>query len=154
MAGDTTSCTSADSPPETTVRILHLEDSQADAELIQEMLTDLAARHSRPKAFLRAYARTMADWMQESGFQSGCPIATTLLETAPRSPSITQAGQRAIDGWIEVIAGVLVKGGMAPGRARSRAQLIIATMEGALILARVRQSTRPILDVASLVEGP
>ena len=40
MAGDTTSRTSADSPPEKTVRILHLEDSQADAELIQEMLTE------------------------------------------------------------------------------------------------------------------
>jgi hypothetical protein len=34
--------------------------------------------------------------------------------------------------------------------ARERARLIIAAMEGALILARVRQSTRPILDVAKL----
>ncbi|MEE8494334.1 MAG: response regulator, partial [Nitrospirales bacterium] len=40
MAGDTTSRTFADSPPEKTVRILHLEDSQPDAELIQEMLTE------------------------------------------------------------------------------------------------------------------
>ncbi|MEN8184438.1 MAG: TetR/AcrR family transcriptional regulator [Myxococcota bacterium] len=124
------------------------------AGMIEEMLTDLAVRHPNPKAFLRAYARTMADWMEESGFQSGCPIATTLLETAPRSPSITEAGQRAIDGWIAVVAGVLAKAGMAPRRARSRAQLVIAAMEGALILARVRRSKRPILDVASLIEGP
>ncbi len=120
--------------------------------MIQEMLSDLATRHREPKAFLRAYSRTMAGWMEESGFQSGCPIATTLLETAPRSSAITTAGEHAIDGWIEVIAGVFGTAGMARRDARTRAQLVVAAMEGALILARVRQSTRPILDVAKLIE--
>ena len=89
--------------------------------------------------------------MEESGFHSGCPVATTLLETAPQSPSITQAGRRAIDGWIDVIAGVLVGGGTERRAARRHAQMIVAAMEGALILSRVRRSTRPILDVATLV---
>ncbi len=123
------------------------------AGMVHEMLTDLAARHSEPKAFLRAYARTMAGWMEESEFRSGCPIATTLLETAPASPTMTASGLRAIEGWIDVVAGVLAKGGAAPRKARSQAQLVIAAMEGALILARVRQSTRPILDVARLIES-
>jgi TetR/AcrR family transcriptional regulator, lmrAB and yxaGH operons repressor len=120
-------------------------------ERIHEMLSDLATRHAEPNAFLRAYCRVMAGWMAESGFRSGCPIATTLLETAPQSPSITAAGARAIDGWIDVIGGVLVRGGMARREARSRAQVVIAAMEGALILSRVRRSTRPILDVAKLI---
>jgi AcrR family transcriptional regulator len=119
--------------------------------MIRQMLSDLAARHDEPKAFLRAYCRVMAGWMEESGFRSGCPIATTLLETAPQSPSITAAGQRAIDGWIDVIGGVLAKGGMELREARSRAQLVVAAMEGALILSRIRLSTRPILDVARLI---
>jgi TetR/AcrR family transcriptional repressor of lmrAB and yxaGH operons len=118
--------------------------------MVREMLGDLAARHVEPDAFLRGYCKTMAGWMEESRFRSGCPIATTLLETAPESPAITAAGQRAIDGWIEVIAGVLARGGLDPREAKTRAQLVIAAMEGALILARVRQSTRPILDVAKL----
>ena len=120
--------------------------------MIRQMLSDLAARHRQPKAFVRAYARTMADWMEESGFESGCPIATTLLETAPRSPGITSAGVDAIDSWIEVIAGVLVDAGATSRDARSQAQLVVAAMEGALILARVRQSTRPILDVGKLIQ--
>ncbi len=119
--------------------------------LIHEMLSGLAARHSDPKVFLRAYCKVMAGWMEESGFRSGCPIATTLLETAPQSPTITATGQRAIDEWIDVIAGVLANDGMERREARSRAQLIIAAMEGALILSRVRLSTKPILDVARLV---
>jgi TetR/AcrR family transcriptional repressor of lmrAB and yxaGH operons len=94
----------------------------------------------------------MAGWMEESGFQSGCPIATTLLETAPRSPTITTAGGHAIDGWIEVIVGVFTNGGVPRRDARIRAQLVVSAMEGALIVARVRQSTRPILDVAKLLD--
>jgi AcrR family transcriptional regulator len=121
------------------------------AGMIRELLADLAARHRQPKAFLRAYCKVMAGWMEESGFQSGCPIATTLLETAPQSPSITAAGRRAVDGWIEVVAGVLANGGMERREAWSTAQLIVAAMEGALILSRIRLSTRPILDVANLI---
>ena len=119
--------------------------------MIRDLLADLAARHADPKAFARAWCRVMAGWMEESGFRSGCPIATTLLETAPASPAITAAGQRAVDGWIEVVAGVLVEDGMERREARTRAQLVVAAMEGALILSRIRQSTRPILDVAKLV---
>ena len=118
--------------------------------MIREMLSDLAARHRESKPFLRAYCKVMAGWMQESGFRSGCPVATTLLETAPQSPSITAAGRRAVDEWIEIVAGVLEKGGIERREARNRAQLIIAAMEGALILSRIRLSARPILDVAKL----
>jgi TetR/AcrR family transcriptional repressor of lmrAB and yxaGH operons len=119
--------------------------------LMREMLEGVAARHPEPKAFLRGYCATMAGWMRESRFQSGCPIATTLLETVPQSPAITAAGARAIDGWIAVVAGVLVRAGWKRAEARRRGELIVAAMEGALILARVRRSARPILDVANLL---
>jgi len=119
--------------------------------MVRGMLIDLAEHHRDPKLFVRAYCRTMAGWMEESDFRSGCPIATVVLETAPWSRAITTAGNRAFDGWIEVIAGVLARAGTERREARSRAQAIVAAMEGALILARVRRSTRPILDVAKLV---
>lgn len=118
--------------------------------LIREMLEGHAAKHAAPGAFLRAYCRTMAGWMKESDFRSGCPVATTLLETAPASPAITAAGAQAIDGWIEVIGGVFERAGTERREARAKAQLVIAAMEGALLLARVRRATRPILDVAKL----
>jgi len=120
-------------------------------DAMREMLEQHAARHADPRAFLRAYCRTMAGWMKESDFRSGCPVATTLLETAPASQSITAAGERAIDGWIDVIAGVLERDGLERSAARSRAQLVVAAMEGALLLARVRRSARPILDVAQMI---
>lgn len=118
--------------------------------LVREMLEGHAAKHAEPAAFLRAYCRTMAGWMEESDFRSGCPVATTLLETAPASPAITTAGAHAIDGWIDVIGGVFERAGVERREARTKAQLVVAAMEGALLLARVRRATRPILDVAKL----
>jgi len=118
--------------------------------LMREMLEGHAAKHTDPVPFLRAYCRTMAGWMKESDFRSGCPVATTLLETAPTSAAITAAGARAIDGWIDVIGGVYVRAGTERREAHTKAQLVVAAMEGALLLARVRRSTRPILDVARL----
>jgi TetR/AcrR family transcriptional repressor of lmrAB and yxaGH operons len=118
--------------------------------LVAEMLTELAAKHSQPNAFVSGYCKVMAGWMRESQFRSGCPIATTMLETAPQSPSITAAGVRAIDTWVRIISGVFERSGMPAREAATRAQLLVAAMEGALLLARIRQSTRPILDVAKL----
>ena len=105
--------------------------------LMREELSELAARHREPRAFLRAYCRTMAGWMEESGFGSGCPIATTLLENAPQSAAITETGEAAIDSWIDAVAEVFQRGAGDRREARTRAQLVIAAMEGALLLARV-----------------
>ena len=75
-------------------------------EMVAEALEQLAAKHQSPSAFIVAYCKQYADWMEESGFQSGCPIATTLLETAPLSEPITAAGIAAVDSWIEIIGSV------------------------------------------------
>jgi TetR/AcrR family transcriptional repressor of lmrAB and yxaGH operons len=119
------------------------------ARLMGEMLADLAKRHKTPAAFVKAYCRTMARWMEESDFRSGCPIATTMLETAPHAPGLTKAGVAALDHWIDIIAPVLATKGVAAKEARAKAQLLIATMEGALLIARIRQSPAPINDIAA-----
>lgn len=118
-------------------------------DLIAQMLSGLAERHKQPKAFVKAYCEVMAGWMQESEFRSGCPIATTMLETAPHSPALTEAGNRAIDRWIDIAASVFIGAGASQREAKTKAQLLIASMEGALLLARMRQSPKPILDVAT-----
>jgi TetR/AcrR family transcriptional regulator, lmrAB and yxaGH operons repressor len=117
-------------------------------DMIGEMLTAHAARHpADPGRFVEAYGNTLAQWMEESGFRSGCPIATTLLETTPGSEPMRRRGQAVFDGWIDIIAGVYRNSGMHKAQALGRAQSLIAAMEGALILARVRRSTTPIRAV-------
>lgn len=118
-------------------------------ELVAELLTELGEKHAGdPRGFVAAYCRTMADWMEESAYRSGCPIATTMLETVPASKALTQAGGDILDAWIVIASKVFADSGLSTSQARQRAQFLIAAMEGALIVARIRQSKRPILDVA------
>lgn len=122
-------------------------------ELVTELLQELAARHDGDApAFVAAYCRTMAGWMEESGFQSGCPIATTLLETVPQSPALTAAGAQVLDTWCEVIGGVFRSAGVPAADCRERAELLIAAVEGALLVARVRRSPDPIVNVAQALD--
>jgi len=117
-------------------------------DLICKTLTDLARLHPEPKEFIAAYCGVLAGWMEESGFRSGCPIATTMLETAPQSAILTEAGEKAMDRWIGLIAQVFIASGMPPEKACAQAELAVAAIEGALIIARIRQSPAPILEVA------
>ncbi|MGH0033809.1 MAG: TetR/AcrR family transcriptional regulator [Myxococcota bacterium] len=119
--------------------------------LVAETLETLAKQHRSAKTFVRAYCRQYADWMEESGFQSGCPIATTLLEEAPRSAPITAAGRAAIDSWIAIIGEVYARAGASPVEAKRQARFTISALEGALILSRVTRSRDPILDVGHVV---
>jgi AcrR family transcriptional regulator len=99
-------------------------------------------------SMIRAYCRLLAGWMAKSGFRDGCPIATTLLESAPQSAGMAAAGREAFAGWCAVIARVLLRDGFREAEARRLATLAVSSIEGALILARVEASARPIEDVA------
>ena len=46
-------------------------------------------------AMMQAYCRLLVGWMAKSGFRDGCPISTTLLESAPQSQGIALAGREA-----------------------------------------------------------
>ena len=119
---------------------------ELSGELVAESREELAAEHATPEAFVAAYFRLYARWMKESKFRSGCPIATTLLETAPLSKPIRSAELAAFEKWTRIIASVFERAGVGARPARQRAELAIAALEGALILARVTRSVEPILN--------
>lgn len=114
---------------------------------VAKTLEQLSEQHGSTAALMKAYGRLLVGWMAESGFSDGCPITTTLLETAPASPPITAAGREAFASWRDVLARSLIRDGFTDAGARRMATLTIASLEGALILARVEQSAKPITEV-------
>ena len=111
-------------------------------------LEQLEQAHSSAASMILAYCELLAGWMAKSGFRDGCPIATTLLESAPQSAEMAAAGREAFAGWCAVIARALVRDGFGEAEARRLSTLTVSSLEGALILARVEASARPIEDVA------
>jgi len=111
-------------------------------------LEKLEREHRTAAAMMRAYCRLLVGWMAKSGFRDGCPISTTLLESAPQSPEIAIAGREAFANWRAVIARALLRDGFSRQEARRLSTLAISALEGSLILARVDCSAGPIEDVA------
>ena len=111
-------------------------------------LEKLEKEHRTAAAMMQAYCRLLAGWMTKSGFRDGCPIATTLLESAPQSEAIALAGREAFAEWRAVIARALIRDGFSKQEARRLSTLAVSALEGSLILARVECSSEPIEDIA------
>lgn len=124
--------------------------------VVAKTLAELRAKHGSAADMLRAYGQLLAGWMADAGHREGCPIATTLLETTPQSQPIALAGQQAFANWRQAFVEQLQADGVAPERAQRLAQLMLITVEGAMLMARVEASSQPITqacdDLAQLIE--
>lgn len=85
--------------------------------------------------------------MQRSDFRAGCPIAAVALDLAPDDERLHEVVESAFRDWRRVLVRSLQRDGLAEPQARRLASFVIATVEGALLLARVERSLRPIDDI-------
>lgn len=86
--------------------------------------------------------------LQASEMEAGCPIVAAILGRS-EAPAAGQAAAEAVDDWRSVLADRLVGSGADPDTARSLATLVIAAIEGAVILALASGSTDALDDVGS-----
>ena len=115
---------------------------------VAETMAKLVSETSSTADLLRAHARLLSGWMRKSGFRDGCPITTVLLELAPKDRRVAEAGRKAYASRIDVIRSKLITDGFSPIRAERIAILYVATLQGALIQARVERSGTPIETAA------
>ena len=110
---------------------------------IEEMV-DQAARHADdPGSLVRALAQIMASRLERSGYQSGCAIATMVLELAPRDEEFSADFDSVFARWRAALITRFEPLGLGPDRAAALAGLTISAIEGALILSRAARSTEP-----------
>ena len=107
-------------------------------------LDALLANHPDPIEATRRWMLGATSRLSDTGFGSGCPLATVALETTPDDPALREALARAFSTLRERIALALEQHGEPQAQARGIAALIVATYEGGLLQARVAQSTEPI----------
>lgn len=111
------------------------------------------AKRSVPSELL---AGIVAGWKEDllhEGFEAGCPLVAAAADVLATNIALRQVIDRAFADWQEPLAGALVQTGVPKRRASSLAVLIISALEGAIVLARVRQDVKP-LDVVNMELGP
>ena len=122
------------------------------AEIAAAIDGALSASPDVPSA-IRAFAAFYEARLAASDFRDGCPIATTALEAAALdAPAVEQACDDAIAAWESLLAARLAAAGHRPERARGLATFIVAALEGALLLAKVRRSAEPLRSTAACLE--
>ena len=91
----------------------------------------------------------LANFLTESDFQRGCPLATVALDTAAESEPIREACADGYASWHGVLAGYLARQGLPDERAVELATIVLAAIEGGLLLARTRRDLGPLRAVAT-----
>jgi len=91
---------------------------------------------------------TIRQGVVDSDFRYSCPIAAAAYAPAD-SDRVRDAAGAAFADWRGAIADVLVEEGRPADAARGLAGFMVATVEGALVVARATRSTEP-LDQAAV----
>ncbi len=108
--------------------------------------TAAALADGDPVSAIATFGRWWTTTLESSDYQAGCVIAAAALE-GEREPTVHAAAAAAFATWEDVFRDALQEHGVSAVRARSLATLVIAAIEGAVILARATQTTTPLSRV-------
>src|SRR5260221_2590591 len=96
-----------------------------------EELVDEAARHADdPGSLVRALAQILAGRFESSGYQSGCAIATMVLEIAPGDEDFSADFDRVFARWRAALVTHFVPLAVTPDPAQVLAGLTTSTLNG------------------------
>ena len=105
-----------------------------------------------PLAAVRMFTETWTELLEDSDFGEGCPVVAAALEGA--GTAARAAAAEAFAAWEGLITDALLRqlGEAHRARAESLATLVIASIEGAVVLARAQRRVEPLRRVAAELE--
>ncbi|WP_045824596.1 TetR/AcrR family transcriptional regulator [Williamsia herbipolensis] len=81
-----------------------------------------------------------------SDFEAGCPVTAAAMARSV-APAAADAAATIFDTWRAVLADALTRRQVAESRATTLATMIVAAVEGAVLMAVAQQSMTPLTDV-------
>ncbi|WP_395297749.1 TetR/AcrR family transcriptional regulator [Kitasatospora hibisci] len=124
---------------------------------IEELLRSLAREGTDAATIIGQLTELFTARLEASDYTKGCPIATVGLEVAGSNEALRRTCAEVYNSWQQVITERLAAQGFGPAEAETTSGQALALLEGAVLLARVRRSRRPLDDaryaVASLLKA-
>jgi AcrR family transcriptional regulator len=90
--------------------------------------------------------------LQRTDFAEGCAVATVALDAAAAHEALATATGRALRGWIDRFAQALEAEGRSAPEAHGLATLIIAAIEGTIVIGKGERSTEPLVAVQAVLQ--
>jgi TetR/AcrR family transcriptional regulator, lmrAB and yxaGH operons repressor len=110
------------------------------------LLDDLDRTLTEAESLQEAISLIVAPWrlvLVDHDFAVGCPLAATVVDAADNDDLRAHANE-LLARWQAVVAGIYAKFGDPPAVAKEQSTMLLAALEGALILARAQRSTDPL----------
>jgi len=114
---------------------------------LAELFVELERTVSEAETFAGAIGEIVAPWrylLVEHDFALGCPLAATVVDTGVANPDLRVHVGEMLARYQAAVASVYVKFGDPPAHAAEQSTVLLAALEGALILARARRDTEPL----------
>jgi TetR/AcrR family transcriptional repressor of lmrAB and yxaGH operons len=119
--------------------------------IVLERIRHNLAQIEQPAEAIRSFIMNIALGVERSGFRTGGPITTIALETASTSEVLREECQRIYAAWQAAFEQKLLTGNITKERAEDMAAMIIASIEGGVILCRTSQSRKPLERIAQAI---
>ncbi|MDQ7908333.1 TetR/AcrR family transcriptional regulator [Phytohabitans sp. ZYX-F-186] len=98
---------------------------------------------------LDLFVAASRDSLVASDFLAGCAVAGVALDLGAADEPLRSSVAVAFGRWRDALADVFGREGATPERARRLAHVVVAAVEGALLLSRAQRDAQPIDDVAA-----
>jgi AcrR family transcriptional regulator len=108
----------------------------------------VAAGDVSPAEVFDIFVKAWREGLAQSDFRSGCPVLAAAIESSDHTPELVDAACRAFTSWRAALAELLRRHGVTSAEARRLANLVVAAVEGAVVLSRADRSMQPIDDVS------
>ena len=126
---------------------------QTSGESLADMIDQAFVGTPNPSAALNKVIELLSHQLEDSNYQKGCPIASSVLDGAGVSELLRQATATAYQTWTDIIVKHFMDAGIEADRARQLATIALSLIEGALILSRAYHDTGPLQEVSSYMQG-
>jgi TetR/AcrR family transcriptional repressor of lmrAB and yxaGH operons len=114
--------------------------------VVAELSNEVGEALVQAKTFPDAIGVIVAPWRRllvDHDFALGCPMAATIVDAADND-DLRDHVSELLAQWQASVADVYGKFGDPPSVAHEQSTVLLAAIEGALILARARRSTEPL----------
>ena len=110
---------------------------------ITARMADDLARSTTSDAIARFFDAYVLH-MSSTDFLEGCAVATVALDAASSHELLFAATSRALRTWVDLLADALAAEGRPADEAHGLATLVIAALEGTIVMAKGERSAEPI----------